>query len=198
MTTEFHTLLLNGLCRCIYTKLGWTGLMTYLTKIHISSRPYWTKLDGVFAEMQIIGYIFIILKHIQVSSQFRKLLMLKVRLSFLGDNLYNGQDIHRRLGCHIIHIGLDLHIPIYNYMSMDCPWLVHFGEHCCLDFFSVSNKGSESWGEERGAWFWKNKNRSVKCLKRMKEGEKLLLMMYKIRIRNCFLFFPLSSVVCDF
>ena len=18
---------------------------------------------------------------------------------------------------------------------MDCPWLVHFGEHCCLDFF---------------------------------------------------------------
>ena len=37
-----------------------------------------------FAKMQIISYIFIILQHIQVSSQFRKLLMLKVRLSFLG------------------------------------------------------------------------------------------------------------------
>ena len=32
------TLLLNGLCRCIYTKLGWKGLMTYQTKIHISPR----------------------------------------------------------------------------------------------------------------------------------------------------------------
>ena len=28
---------LNALCRYIYTKLGWKGLMTYLTKIHISS-----------------------------------------------------------------------------------------------------------------------------------------------------------------
>ena len=43
-----------------------------------------TKSDGVFAEMQIISYIFIILKHIQVSSQFRKILMLKVRLNFFG------------------------------------------------------------------------------------------------------------------
>ena len=45
---------------------------------------YWTKLDGVFAVMQIISYNFIILKHIQINS----LLMLKLRLSFLGDNLY--------------------------------------------------------------------------------------------------------------
>ena len=37
--------------------------------------------------MQIISYIFRILKHIQVNSQFRKLLMLKVWLYFL-DNLY--------------------------------------------------------------------------------------------------------------
>ena len=50
---------------------------------------YWTKSDGVLAELQIISYIFIILKHIQVSSQFRKLLMLKVWLSFFfWDNLY--------------------------------------------------------------------------------------------------------------
>ena len=34
----------------------------------------------------------IILKHIQVSSQFRELLMLKVRLSFLGDNLYMANE----------------------------------------------------------------------------------------------------------
>ena len=33
--------------------------------------------------MQIRSYIFIILKHIQVTSHFRKLLMLKVRLSFI-------------------------------------------------------------------------------------------------------------------
>ena len=45
-------------------------------------RGYWTNSDGVFAEMQIISYNFIILKHIQINSQFREILMLKVRLSF--------------------------------------------------------------------------------------------------------------------
>ena len=46
---------------------------------------YWTKSDGVFAEMQIISYKFITLKHIQINSQFQKILMLKVWLSlFLG------------------------------------------------------------------------------------------------------------------
>ena len=71
-----------------YTKLGWKGLMTYITKSKFI-RDYWTKSDAVVAEMQIISNIFIILKHIQVSSQlFGKLLMLKVRLTFLGDNLY--------------------------------------------------------------------------------------------------------------
>ena len=34
---EFHTPHLNGLCRCIYTKLGWKVLLTYLSSIHISS-----------------------------------------------------------------------------------------------------------------------------------------------------------------
>ena len=38
----------------------------------------------VFAEMQIISYNFIILKVIQINSQFWKILMLKVWLSFLG------------------------------------------------------------------------------------------------------------------
>ena len=42
------------------------------------------KSDGALAEMHITSYIFIIIKHIQVSSQFRKFLMLKVRLSFFG------------------------------------------------------------------------------------------------------------------
>ena len=49
---------------------------------------YWTQSDGVFAEMQIISYNFIILKHIQINSEFQKILMLKVWLSFLGENLY--------------------------------------------------------------------------------------------------------------
>ena len=48
-----------------------------------------TKSDGVFAEMQIISYNFIILQHIQINSQFRKILMLKVRLSFFwGQSVY--------------------------------------------------------------------------------------------------------------
>ena len=44
---------------------------------------------GFFAEVQIVSYISIILKHIQVSLQFRKLLMLKVRLSlfFVGQSV---------------------------------------------------------------------------------------------------------------
>ena len=46
-------------------------------------RDYWTKSDEIFAEMQIISHISIFLKHIQVNSQFWKLLMLKVRLYFL-------------------------------------------------------------------------------------------------------------------
>ena len=33
---------------------------------------------GFFAEMQIISYSIIILKYIQINSQFQKLLMLKV------------------------------------------------------------------------------------------------------------------------
>ena len=41
---------------------------------------YWTKLDGVCTEMLIISYSHIFLKHIQVNSQFWKLLMLKVQL----------------------------------------------------------------------------------------------------------------------
>ena len=63
------------------SKFGWKGLMTWLIKILIFLRDYWTKSDGVFAEMQIISYNFIILKHIQINSQFRKILMLKVWLS---------------------------------------------------------------------------------------------------------------------
>ena len=50
--------------------------MTYLIKILISLR---------LAEMQIISYNFIILKHIQINSQFQKILILKV-LSFWGDS----------------------------------------------------------------------------------------------------------------
>ena len=38
----------------------------------------WTKSSGVFAEMQIISYSFIILNHFEINSQFWKILMLKV------------------------------------------------------------------------------------------------------------------------
>ena len=67
----------------------------------MTTEPNWM---GVFAEMQTISYNFIILKHTQINSQLRKMLMLKFRLSFLlsffffffffffflggGDNLY--------------------------------------------------------------------------------------------------------------
>ena len=60
------------LCR----KLGWE--VTY--DKHNFFCDYWTKSDGVFAEMQIISYSFIILKHIQIYLQFWKLLMMKVQL----------------------------------------------------------------------------------------------------------------------
>ena len=50
--------------------------------------------------MQKISYNFIILKHIQINSQFRKILMLKVRLSFFGDNLYDYLKSHNKI--HIL------------------------------------------------------------------------------------------------
>ena len=44
----------------------------------------------LFAEMQIISYILMFLKHIQVDSQFWKLLMLRVQffVIFLEDSRY--------------------------------------------------------------------------------------------------------------
>ena len=58
---------------------------------------YWTKSDGVFAEMQIISYIFLILKDIQVSSQFRKkLLILKVWLSFFSGTICRAGSTGKR------------------------------------------------------------------------------------------------------
>ena len=43
-------------------------------------RDYWTKSDGVFAEMQMNSNSFIIIKHIKINQQFRNLLMLKFQL----------------------------------------------------------------------------------------------------------------------
>ena len=65
----------------VYVYKTWMeGTYDIPNKKSIFLHDYRTKSNGVFAEMQIISYIFIILKHIQVRSQFRKLLMLKVRL----------------------------------------------------------------------------------------------------------------------
>ena len=66
--------------------------MTCLIK-SLFLRDYWTKSDGVFAEMQIISHNFITLKHIQINSQFRKILMLKVWLQFFGGTICIGSII---------------------------------------------------------------------------------------------------------
>ena len=61
--------------------------MTNITKIHISS--WLTELNrmGFSPEMQIIGYSFIILKHIQIDFQFWKLLNAESPIViFLGTN----------------------------------------------------------------------------------------------------------------
>ena len=70
------------------SKFGWKGLMTCLIK-----NPYFFMTTepnrmGFFAEVQMISYNSIILKHIQINSQFRKILMLKVWLTFfLGETI---------------------------------------------------------------------------------------------------------------
>ena len=72
---------------CWLSKLGWKGLMTYLTKI-LFLCDSWTKLDGIFGKMQIIKYFqnpkaylawFISLKVIDAKSPV---------VIFFGDNLY--------------------------------------------------------------------------------------------------------------
>ena len=81
MNIEFHTPLEWFMQMYIY-KTWMEGTYDIPNKNPHFFLNNWTKSDGVFAKMQIISYSFIILKHIQVSSQFRKLLMLKVWLSF--------------------------------------------------------------------------------------------------------------------
>ena len=44
--------------------------ISYKKKKIIFLRDYWTKADGVSADMQIISYSFIVLKHIYVDLQF--------------------------------------------------------------------------------------------------------------------------------
>ena len=47
------------------------------------------QMDGVFAEMQIISYNFIILKRIQINSQFRNWYYAESPIHLIGwDNLY--------------------------------------------------------------------------------------------------------------
>ena len=101
---------LNGLCRCIIIQNLDGGTYDVPNKISTFLRDYWTKSDGVFAEMQIISYIFIILKHIPVSSQFRKLLMLKVRLSCFG-------TICIRRECTVFNLWYCVD-PLYNFLSV--------------------------------------------------------------------------------
>ena len=101
------------------SKFGWEGLMTCLIKILISS---WLQNQigwgfRLFAEMQIISYTFSILKHIQIGSQFRNILMLKVRLPFLfeGDNLYIAMTMSLIDFCVLVSIkGSGSHLQSQN------------------------------------------------------------------------------------
>ena len=61
VVSNFQVFYIN-LHRPFNINVQWKGLMTCLTTIHIL-RDYWTNSDGVFADMQIISYSFIILKH---------------------------------------------------------------------------------------------------------------------------------------
>ena len=58
-------------------KTSMEGTYDITKKIYLFLRDYWTKLDWGFAEMQIISYIFRLLKHIQVNLKILKFLMLK-------------------------------------------------------------------------------------------------------------------------
>ena len=76
--TPNSTLLLNGLCRCIYKTWmeGTYGFFYLPNKNPNFFCDYWTKSDEIFAEMQIISYICHNPKaYIKHSSQFRKLLI---------------------------------------------------------------------------------------------------------------------------
>ena len=62
---------------------------------------YFTKSDGGFRlRLQILSYTFIILKHIQINSQFRKILILKVG----GQSLCDGLRIKNCIASNIMEI----------------------------------------------------------------------------------------------
>ena len=83
----------KSLCLCDY----WTGASEGSEEkkhwrgpshaLFAQSPCYWNKSDGVFGEIKIISCSLVILKNIQMNSQFLKLLMLKVRLQFLGQSV---------------------------------------------------------------------------------------------------------------
>ena len=76
---EFRTPFEWFKCRFMYKSWMECTYDKHLKK-SIFLHDFWAKSDGVFAEMQIISYIFIILKHIEIDLQFGKLLMLIVWL----------------------------------------------------------------------------------------------------------------------
>ena len=54
------------LCESPFFQAWMEGTHDMPYKKSLFLRDYWTKSDGVFAEMQIISYSFIFLKHIQI------------------------------------------------------------------------------------------------------------------------------------
>ena len=69
MNTEFHLLLWNGLCRCIY-KIWMEGTYDIPNKIHISSRLL-NQIGWGFRQNADDSYIFIFLEHnLYVNSRF--------------------------------------------------------------------------------------------------------------------------------
>ena len=77
-------LLLTGLCRLMYKT--WMESTYDKQQKSIFLCDYWTKSDGVFTEMQIISYSFIILKHIQIDLHFESYWCWKSDCNFFGTN----------------------------------------------------------------------------------------------------------------
>ena len=90
--------------------------------------------------MQIISYNFIILKHIQINSHFRKILMLKVWLSFLGGQyvqsvqwtlVITSTDItgfhYNKVSLAVLNFGFPLYCIVFVTVTLYGWWLLEEG-----------------------------------------------------------------------
>ena len=90
--TRNSLILLNGLCRFMYKTWMESTYDKPIKKKSTFLRDYWTNSDGVFAEMQIISYSFLFLKH-RLIYNFESYWLWKSDCNFFfffwgGDNRY--------------------------------------------------------------------------------------------------------------